>query len=506
MDRQVRKEVLDFLTPLPIMQSEASRRAALYAAGLDVMLIQTDLSGAAAQVVPLLLNALEVDGEPALVLLLRYAATQVGSDKQKQIQDWCAQIFQQAADQAIMPPQASDPVPSPTPPPAIERDVFICYAREDLARARHLYAELECAGVSPWLDTEDLLGGQKWEMIIQQAMRDCSYVLILLSRCSVTKRGFVQHEIRHALKLAEDFPSSAIYIIPVRLEACDPPSELNGLHWTDLFPDHEAGVQKLLNVLAPEGREALLQRKIHLLTAEFQRLQREKGLETETHALTDIETEITTVQAQRQQAETQLQDLHESPHKATHEIAWRTVRDGERIVLRSEPQTVSADDFKTVFGLDKNRQPLEYVQNQYEDRGDVVFDAATGLLWQKAGSDWVGFNGRQRYVESLNAQKFAGFNDWRLPTIPELMSLLEPAKKKGSLYIDPIFDETKRWCWSSDLRIKDEDLRESAWLVHFNNGSVHWVHLPSKDCVRAVRSTMMGTLRRFLRLFEHLTI
>ncbi len=45
MNTDLRTQILEFLTPLPIMQSPNSRRAALYAAGLDAVRTQTDLSG-----------------------------------------------------------------------------------------------------------------------------------------------------------------------------------------------------------------------------------------------------------------------------------------------------------------------------------------------------------------------------------------------------------------------------------------------------------------------------
>ena len=49
--------------------------------------------------------------------------------------------------------------------------VFISYAREDRAMARRLYADLQQAGVAPWLDVENLLPGQRWRIMINQAIR-----------------------------------------------------------------------------------------------------------------------------------------------------------------------------------------------------------------------------------------------------------------------------------------------------------------------------------------------
>ena len=155
-----------------------------------------------------------------------------------------------------------------------------------------------------------------------------------------------------------------------------------------------------------------------------------------------------------------------------------------KIHLRSEPQTVSQDEFKKVFGLDENRRPRKYIVNDFEERGDVVVDHATGLMWQKSGSgNYMTYNDALKYIKQLNRERFAGYNDWRLPTIPELMSLLEPGKSSNGSYINAIFDERQRWCWSSDKRSS-----AAAWYVYFNLGNVYWNYLDYTRYVRAVRS------------------
>ncbi|MCP4368274.1 MAG: DUF1566 domain-containing protein [Deltaproteobacteria bacterium] len=133
--------------------------------------------------------------------------------------------------------------------------------------------------------------------------------------------------------------------------------------------------------------------------------------------------------------------------------------------------------------------PRTYIENDYEDRGEVVVDHATGLMWQKSGSDRLTYKKAINYVAGLNRRKFAGYADWRLPTIPELMSLLEPEKLSNAQYINPIFDRKQRWCWSADKRHKKgEGSSGSAWDVYFDYGIVYWLNLNLVVYVRVVRS------------------
>ena len=152
--------------------------------------------------------------------------------------------------------------------------------------------------------------------------------------------------------------------------------------------------------------------------------------------------------------------------------------------LRKEPMTVSEEDFRKVFRLNEKQRPLEYVQNDYQDNGDgTVTDRATGLTWQQSGSDkMLNYEDAKKYVEGLNRDRFAGYTDWRLPTVDELASLLEPEEKNGDLYIDPVFDRNQRWCWTADQRASG-----GAWFVHFNLGHVYPNFLVFDNYVRAVR-------------------
>ena len=65
----------------------------------------------------------------------------------------------------------------------------------------------------------------------------------------------------------------------------------------------------------------------------------------------------------------------------------------------------------------------------------------------------MSFGEAEQHIRRLNEQKFAGYNNWRLPTLEEVMSLMKPAKRKGGLYayhIDPVFDQKQRDVWTAD--------------------------------------------------------
>jgi len=134
--------------------------------------------------------------------------------------------------------------------------IFISYAKEDHKVAKQLYDDLKNADMLPWMDTEDLLPGQTSEVETDKAIKSSDYFLILLSANSVTKAGLVHAEIRKALKRFQEFTPGETYIIPVRLDDCEPAyEELQALHPADIFPSYEKGFKKILKVLLPDKKD-----------------------------------------------------------------------------------------------------------------------------------------------------------------------------------------------------------------------------------------------------------
>lgn len=125
--------------------------------------------------------------------------------------------------------------------------VFLCHSSNDKSTVRALYQRLRSDGFDPWLDEEKLLPGQDWDREIRIAVRNSEVVIVCLSKGSITKRGYVQKEIRLALDVADEQPEGAIYIVPIKLEECAVPETLSRLHWINLF--EKDGYERLSRAL-----------------------------------------------------------------------------------------------------------------------------------------------------------------------------------------------------------------------------------------------------------------
>jgi len=131
--------------------------------------------------------------------------------------------------------------------------VFICHASEDKPAVRELCRKLRDAGFVPWLDDQELLPGEDWNDRINTAVRASDAVLVCLSRSAVSKAGYLQKEIGHALDVAEEQPEGATFLIPVKLEPCQIPRRLTRWQSGDL--SQEGGLERLLTTLRERARQ-----------------------------------------------------------------------------------------------------------------------------------------------------------------------------------------------------------------------------------------------------------
>ncbi len=160
--------------------------------------------------------------------------------------------------------------------------------------------------------------------------------------------------------------------------------------------------------------------------------------------------------------------------------------------FRSNRLGLSYDDIKDMLAkhnfFDKMLNPFGDFENDFKDNKDgTVTDLMTGLIWQQSGSKkYMEYHKALKYIDTLNQKKFAGYNDWRLPTIEELASLIESMTMDGGLYIDPSFDKRQESCWSGD-----KSSFGSMWSANFVHGLLYtdtFIFINVDHYVRAVRS------------------
>ena len=84
-------------------------------------------------------------------------------------------------------------------------------------------------------------------MEIEKAVEAADAIIVCLSKGSITKEGYVQRELRIVLDFADYKPEGTIYILPVRLEECEPPRRLRAWQYADYFEGQsERAFERLL--------------------------------------------------------------------------------------------------------------------------------------------------------------------------------------------------------------------------------------------------------------------
>ena len=107
-------------------------------------------------------------------------------------------------------------------------------------------------------------------------------------------------------------------------------------------------------------------------------------------------------------------------------------------------------------------------------------DPQTDLEWQIESPGWMSWHEAQAYVLKLSMNDK---DDWRIPTVSELESLLDRSKYRPVIREEVPFQDTLSY-WSSTTFGPDKN---NAWIVMFDGAYVLSYYKTNKYCIRCVR-------------------
>lgn len=115
--------------------------------------------------------------------------------------------------------------------------IFLGYPSEYENTAWEIYEFLKANGDDVWFDKKSLVAGTDWDKERDKGQREAELVIHLCSEAIVKRAGVVNREIRQTLRLVEDQPLGALYVIPIRLEQFKLPVELTRFQHFDYGDD-----------------------------------------------------------------------------------------------------------------------------------------------------------------------------------------------------------------------------------------------------------------------------
>lgn len=152
-----------------------------------------------------------------------------------------------------------------------------------------------------------------------------------------------------------------------------------------------------------------------------------------------------------------------------------TTRALEPVSLRSRPMKVREADIDSLARggdfFDRHHNPGGDFKKILVDNkdGETVTEMVSGLMWQRGGSDITSIRTGRKIVAELNQACFKGFDDWRLPTIDEALSLLSRDKNGQGMFLHPCFSVEQPFIFTADQRKPG-----GCWFVDYSNGTVFW--------------------------------
>jgi hypothetical protein len=130
--------------------------------------------------------------------------------------------------------------------------------------------------------------------------------------------------------------------------------------------------------------------------------------------------------------------------------------------------------------------PSRDPQPDYTDTGNgTVTDCNSGLIWQQGDDQNDSGRTWREALDYCAGLELAGHHHWRLPTIEELRTLVDPGRSDPTINTRYFPDCYSYHYWSSSTSATNPD---DAWLVAFYFGHAHWYPKDVVFCyVRCVR-------------------
>lgn len=138
-------------------------------------------------------------------------------------------------------PETEPPVTRAVQAPQLKPPAFLCYSRTDSPAVLQLARDLKRRGAGIWLDQLDIRPGRKWDREIEDALRQCRAVVVVLSEAAVQSEN-VLDEIAFAIDERK-------VLIPVLLQSCQIPLRLRRVQHVDFRDSYDAGVERLSEIL-----------------------------------------------------------------------------------------------------------------------------------------------------------------------------------------------------------------------------------------------------------------
>ncbi len=123
------------------------------------------------------------------------------------------------------------------------------------------------------------------------------------------------------------------------------------------------------------------------------------------------------------------------------------------------------------------------VAGDYVDNGNgTITDKKTNLTWQKGEQGKKRWEVARRFCDTM---ELAGYDDWRMPSKKELISLVERNMFNPSIdrRFFPDAQPVDYWTTSQGT----VSVGSAAWLVNFGYGDTHFFNKSNEYAVRCVR-------------------